>query len=521
MAKPSDPALESTIGVGPPPAPGVAVPTARMPEPTAAPKRPDYASLELISPDHYVLDELLARGGMGRVTRARDRRLGRDVAIKSLVRHSPELAMRLEREARITARLHHPAIVNVHEAGVWPGGEPFYAMELVIGRPFGEAIAKTLTLSDRLALLPHVIAVADALAYAHAQRVIHRDLKPSNVLVGEFGETVVIDWGLAKDLAREAPEPAAENRANSAPDATIDGAVMGTPAYMPPEQADGRVVDERADVYSLGAMLYHVLAGAPPYVASTSDAILAAVAAGPPRPIEQLAPGAPPDLVTIVHKAMAYAAAERYPTARELAEDLRRFQTGQLVGSHRYTIWQLLRRWLHRHRAVVSIAGALLALLVVVSVLGIQRIVRARATADEQRRLAESQRGLAQAEAERARAAELRTQEELVQLKTAETARTKAEGEARTKGTEAAMSKDQLEIALVKTEKERELADQQKRVAEQESQRAHEAEQRAEHAAEAEKKLREQFEQLLQAEKARVRALEAAPAKGITSELTK
>jgi hypothetical protein len=513
---------DSTVGVGGSDSTIDIAGTAAQPPRASQPDtRTDYASLELIPPEHYVVNEQLARGGMGRVTRARDRRLGRDVAIKSLVRNTPELAARLEREARITARLQHPAIVDVHEAGMWPGGEPFYAMELVTGRPFGEAIAKTKTLAERLGLLPNVIAVADALAYAHAQKIIHRDLKPSNVLVGEYGETVVIDWGLAKDLAGGAPEPVPDRTPAATPEETVAGSIMGTPAYMPPEQAAGKPVDERADVYALGAMLYHVLAGVPPYIGDTSDAVLAAVAAGPPRAIAERAPGAPSDLITIVSKAMAYDARDRYPTARELADDLKKFQTGQLVGSHRYTMWQLVKRWLRRYRAAASIAGVLLVALAIVSIVGIRGILRERAAAEEQAQLAEQQRGVAEREAERARKAEAQVQSELDQLKAEQAARTRAEAEARAKGTEAEMSKEEALAALKRAENEKALAEQQRHVAEQESQRAKEAEARAETAAAAEKKTREEAERLYKEEKARVKALEEAKAKGITTTLPK
>src|SRR5262249_39665936 len=158
-----------------------------------------------------------------------------------------------------------------YEAGRWPTGEPFYAMEMVRGVSLDHVIPGKRTLDERLALLPNVIAAADALAYAHSQHIIHRDLKPGNVLVGKFGETVVIDWGLAKDLENPndaPPKPAAPVPfPTDAADAglTVAGSVMGTPSYMPPEQARGEVVDERADVYSLGAILYSVLAGRPPY----------------------------------------------------------------------------------------------------------------------------------------------------------------------------------------------------------------------------------------------------------------
>src|SRR6185436_15844180 len=141
------------------------------------------------------------RGALGRVSRAHDFDLGRDIAIKELISGGRVSEMRFLREVMITARLEHPGIVPLYEAGRWPDGTPFYAMKLVAGRPLRELIDSADTLERRLALLPHVIAVADAIAYAHSHRIVHRDLKPANVIVGDFGETVVIDWGLAKDLS--------------------------------------------------------------------------------------------------------------------------------------------------------------------------------------------------------------------------------------------------------------------------------------------------------------------------------
>ena len=161
----------------------------------------DLGSLPMVDPSVFAKGDVLARGGMGRITRARDRRLGRDVAIKEVL--APELRARFEREAMITARLQHPAIVPIYEAGSWPDGSAFYTMRLVTGGTLSDALAKATTLEARLALLPHVIALTEALAYAHSRRVVHRDLKPANVLVDEFGETVVIDWGLAKQLDHE------------------------------------------------------------------------------------------------------------------------------------------------------------------------------------------------------------------------------------------------------------------------------------------------------------------------------
>ena len=240
---------------------------------------------------YYELGREIATGGMGRIYAARDKRLDRPVAIKQLLVRSSVALHRFEREIRLSARLQHPAIVSVLEAGITPAGEPFYAMKLVAGRSLGAVIAERRSLEERLALLPNVIAAADALAYAHGQQIIHRDLKPANVLVGDFGETVVIDWGLAKDARSPVVVPADESeRAPERPgdsDLTRTGAVLGTPAYMPPEQARGEDVDERADVYALGAVLYHVMGGSPPYGGSGDD-VLSRVRTGSPDPVESL-----------------------------------------------------------------------------------------------------------------------------------------------------------------------------------------------------------------------------------------
>ncbi|HTJ45984.1 MAG TPA: protein kinase [Kofleriaceae bacterium] len=355
----------------------------------------DYPELLTVEPRHYVIERELARGGMGRILVARDRRLGRTVALKELLSGSHALHARFEREARITSRLQHPGIVPVIEAGKWPGGEPFYAMKLVAGRPLDDVIAEAKTLRDRLALLPAILAACDALAYAHSERVIHRDLKPANVLVGDFGETVVIDWGLAKDLAADEPElpEATPYRASGkADDRTVAGAVLGTPAYMPPEQARGEPADARADVYALGAILYLALSGKRPYPQQTLDALLAALEAGPPAPLASVAPEVPADLAAIVDQAMAHDPKDRYPTARELTADLKRFQTGQLVGVHRYTTWQLVKRWARRHRAPLTIAGLAALIMLALVVVGVRRIMAERDRAEHERATADHSR---------------------------------------------------------------------------------------------------------------------------------
>jgi tetratricopeptide (TPR) repeat protein/tRNA A-37 threonylcarbamoyl transferase component Bud32 len=360
---------------------------------TARPRGPaaDHVGLVGVDADHYVLGDEIARGGMGRIFRARDRRLGRDVAIKETFAHSGDGA-RFEREARITARLQHPSIVHVHEAGVWPTGEPFFAMQLVPGRSLDETIAAATTLEERLALVPNALAVADAIAYAHSQGVIHRDLKPRNVIVGEFGETVVIDWGLAKDLDANAPDDVVQT-SEPADGATAIGAVIGTPAYMPPEQALGEIVDRRADVYAIGAILYHVLSGRPPVTGTARDAVLATVVAGSVTPLGELQPGAPADLLAIVAKAMAFEPSARYADARELAQDLRKFQTGQLVGARQYAWSHLLARWLARHRTAVTVAAAAIVVLAAIGTISLREVVAAKHTAEEQRASAVQNRG--------------------------------------------------------------------------------------------------------------------------------
>jgi WD40 repeat protein len=351
-------------------------------------------TLPVVEPGRYAIAGELAHGGIGRILRARDTRLDRPVAIKELLAPGSGAEPRFVAEALVTARLQHPSIVPVYEAGRWPGGEPFYAMKLVSGRSLADVISEKKTLAERLALLPHVLAVAEAMAYAHSERIIHRDLKPANVLVGEFGETVVIDWGLAKDLSRAesllpgaAPGPTATTEDG---ERTRVGTVMGTPAYMPPEQAAGQPVDERADVYALGAILYHLLAGTRPYTANTSEQVLHHVVRGPPPPLAERQKGLPVDLLAIVTKAMARTPAERYATARELAEDLRRFQTGKIVGAYRYSRMELLRRFVRRYRAAVMVTGVALVLLAGLSAVSIRRILAERDLAHAARQQAQA-----------------------------------------------------------------------------------------------------------------------------------
>ena len=343
----------------------------------------------------YSIASVLGSGGMGRILSAFDRQLNRTVALKELHEPRPDREARFRREALLTARLEHPNIVSLHEAGTWPSGEPFYTMRLVSGRPLNQVLADATTFAERIALLPHVIAVADALAYAHKQQIIHRDLKPHNVMVGEFGETVVIDWGLAKDLSSTSSDEwlATEEPANESD--TRAGEVLGTPSYMPPEQAAGEAVDARADVYAIGAILYHLLAGKAPYHGRTGHEVIAAVRCGPPAPLDRRA-GIPLDLIAIVERAMSREPEARYATAGELREDLRRFHSGQLVGAHRYTVGQLVRRWIGKYRTTLAVGAAALVALAVLAVISVRQIVREQRHAEAERVLAENHRAQAE-----------------------------------------------------------------------------------------------------------------------------
>jgi serine/threonine protein kinase/tetratricopeptide (TPR) repeat protein len=375
-------------------------------EPTmAAPVAGELPPLPEVSASLYQIDKEIARGGMGKIVAAEDRRLGRSVALKSLLDPESDQVGRFQREALITARLQHPGIVPVYEAGRWPTGEPFFAMKLVSGRPLDKVIGEATKLEDRLAIIPRLAAACDAMAFAHSQRIIHRDLKPGNVLLGDFGETVVIDWGLAKDLDsdQETVQPTMQmrpskqvietkpKRTSQPPGSstmTVAGAVMGTPAYMAPEQARGEPVDQRADVFSLGAMLYHTLAGVPPYNARTATDVIAQAALGRIIPLRERERRAPAELTAIVERAMAQSPFDRYPHAGVLAEDLRRFLTGQLVDAHRYTAAQRVLRFVKKHRAAVTIGAIAITTIAIGGTIAVRNIVAARDQAQREREIA-------------------------------------------------------------------------------------------------------------------------------------
>jgi WD40 repeat protein len=336
------------------------------------------------------------RGGIGRVLRATDRELGRDVAVKELLVRTSSSEARFAREAMITARLEHPNIVPVHEAGRWDDGTPFYAMKLVSGRPLKALIEEATSYPARIALLDRVLAVTDAIAYAHDRGVLHRDLKPSNIIVGDYGETIVIDWGLAKSVA-DVDEAGEAMVPSPTPDLTVAGSVLGTPAYMAPEQASGVEATPRSDIYALGAILLDVLRGGRPRPADTASAYASGGTSTQASAAAELSPsteltGAPADLQSVVRRAMAMAPTDRYPSARAFGADLRRFLAGATVAAHRYSARERTGRWLSAHRRVLT--GSVLALvaLLVASIVFLARESRLRSTAETAQQTAERER---------------------------------------------------------------------------------------------------------------------------------
>jgi serine/threonine-protein kinase len=322
-----------------------------------------------------------AEGGLGVVYLARDSELHREVALKQIqerIADDPGSRARFLAEAEITGGLEHPGVVPVYSLGSYPDGRPYYAMRFIKGESFKQAIAafhskkaEGLSLGARglelHKLLQRFIDVCNTIDYAHGRGVLHRDVKPSNIIVGRHGETLVIDWGLAKAMGRSTSDSDTDEQTlvpstSSGSAETLPGSALGTPAYMSPEQAAGDLdhLGPHSDVYSLGATLYCLLTGKPPFQEADFGLIRRAVQRGgfpPPRKQDASIDRA---LEAICLKALAPAPADRYGSARELAEDVERWTAGEPVDAYREPWTVRAGRWVKRHRVGVSASVAAL-----------------------------------------------------------------------------------------------------------------------------------------------------------------
>lgn len=429
--KQDDPALARTLASGDALAPTAAadtIPRTHVPgtdvasaDPAlAATVTPEVAStsagrvtstLTAEHPGRYLRQSELGRGGMGRVLVVKDTHLGRDVALKELLDQnvpggdamSVGSAARFLREARITGQLEHPGIVPVHELGQRADGTIYYTMKRIRGRSLASVLKDKVTLAERLPLLAVFRNVCEAVAYAHSCGVVHRDLKPDNIMVGEFGDTLVVDWGLAKvrgEAEIVADRISGQSGRDSAVDdlaRTLDGHAIGTPAYMSPEQARGELgsIDERADVWGLGTILFEILVGRPPYVGTSALDVLAKVLDTPPPRVREVAPDAPAELAAICDRALMRDATSRYPNAGAVAKEIGAYLDGRTVGAYEYSAYELMMRFVRRHRAASSAALAVLLSIVVTSVVVTRSFLdeaRARAIAEAARDDAMEQR---------------------------------------------------------------------------------------------------------------------------------
>ena len=345
---------------------------------------PTSLTFQLDSRDRYALLRLHAKGGLGQVWLARDADLGRDVALKELrpdQADNPAIWARFVEEAKITGQLEHPGIVPVYElARRAKDQRPFYTMRYVKGRTLSAAAKEHL--AEREAgragrfklreLLGAFVSVCNAVAYAHSRGVLHRDLKGSNVVLGKYGEVMVLDWGLAKvrgeGSAAPSPEPVQASllpvsvQKEDSRDQTMQGQVLGTPGYMPPEQAEGRMdrVDERSDIYGLGAILYEILTGQAPFAGADTQEVIQKVLNENPIQPRVLVPATPAALEAICLRALSKKPADRYAKASDMALDVQHFLADEPVSAHRERLPSRVLRWGRHHQAMAASAAVLM-----------------------------------------------------------------------------------------------------------------------------------------------------------------
>jgi serine/threonine protein kinase len=336
----------------------------------------------------YTLVKEIARGGMGQIYFGEDPQLERQVAVKvSSVSYGGE-DPRFSKEAEVLALLAHPNIVPIYTTGVDAQSRPFYSMKLVKGRTL-QAVLNALKDGNteatkeytQAALLTIFRKVCDAMAFAHAKGILHRDLKPENIMVGEYGEVLVMDWGLAKILGERDGPGAVKAAATDTGDygMTMEGEVMGTPQYMSPEQAEGMVgeLDTRSDVYSLGGILYAILTLRPPIGGLTLAEVLGNVKSGVLSPMgtatrmakgiggrpEPMTVAVPAALQAVTLKAMARDRDKRYASVELFAEDIESYQNGFATSAESAGLLRRTRLWVARNRAIAASAAVLLVFL--------------------------------------------------------------------------------------------------------------------------------------------------------------